>query len=433
MHSERKYSLYIPAYNAALTIGKCIKSAVIQKKPFAEIIVVNDASTDNTKTIAEQNGAMVINHDKNLGLAAARNTGIKNAKHDFIVSIDADVVLDKDFLFNIDKYFNTERFSGVSGKLIEEAGDIFSLWRSVNMKQHWGDKARFVPFMYGGISVFNRQVVENAGFYDTQYKTNFEDCDICRRITKDGGKFFYIPSAYATHIKKDTIYSLLKNFWSWQFNYYSEKNSYSDKEALDFKLKENTGLSNRLFCKSYTTGDFDSLYIDFLLSVYLSIKDIFYVFKKEPDDFVFSELMVLDAVLKLKGILKDDTLSLFAKRSDKNIFLIRMLLIFCFMLTKELLADDDFIEVFLKDMLFLFKAKDVSKKTLGMLIAFSKTDLDLYQVIKETDTFLNSNIYSEQNFIFDLKNCYNAWNENYQGVAKHLKESSLAVHNLNIF
>jgi GT2 family glycosyltransferase len=82
----------IPAYNAAAYLERAVDSAIRQSSPPDEILVVDDGSTDATAEIAASLGppVRVVRHDRNLGLAAARNTGIRAAKGDWIALLDAD-------------------------------------------------------------------------------------------------------------------------------------------------------------------------------------------------------------------------------------------------------------------------------------------------------------------------------------------------------
>lgn len=91
------FSIIIPVYNGERCIIKCLNSIYNQglKKEDFEVICVNDASTDNTaKVISEyqksHDNLKLINHEKNRRQGAARNTGVKAAKGEYILYIDAD-------------------------------------------------------------------------------------------------------------------------------------------------------------------------------------------------------------------------------------------------------------------------------------------------------------------------------------------------------
>lgn len=84
-------SVVIPAFNRAAMIGRAVRSALEQQPhPPAEVIVVDDCSTDATARAAEQAGARVLRHDANRGPAAARNTGIAAATQPWIGLLDSD-------------------------------------------------------------------------------------------------------------------------------------------------------------------------------------------------------------------------------------------------------------------------------------------------------------------------------------------------------
>lgn len=90
-----KVSVIIPTYNRSMSLIKSIKS--VQNQTFAdfELVVVDDASTDDTekkirKLSHKDKRIRIIKHDKNRGGSAARNTGIRNAKGGYIAFLDSD-------------------------------------------------------------------------------------------------------------------------------------------------------------------------------------------------------------------------------------------------------------------------------------------------------------------------------------------------------
>ncbi len=89
--SDAAISVVIPAYNAAGCVGRAIRSALAQTVPAAEIVVVDDGSTDDTGAVVESFGAAVrLIRRENGGPAAARNTGVKAATGDWLALLDAD-------------------------------------------------------------------------------------------------------------------------------------------------------------------------------------------------------------------------------------------------------------------------------------------------------------------------------------------------------
>lgn len=97
-----KLSIIIPTYNNEETIKRCLDS--IPKKKDMEIIVINDASTDNTSKILKQyKDIIVLNNKKNKGVSYSRNKGIDEAQGDYILFIDADdYIYSEDFNYIYD-------------------------------------------------------------------------------------------------------------------------------------------------------------------------------------------------------------------------------------------------------------------------------------------------------------------------------------------
>ena len=92
MNSEtagQSLSIIIPAKNEAAAIGDVVRTARAEF-PDAEILVVNDGSTDDTAAVAEQAGAKVITHPVSLGNGASIKTGARAASSDILAMLDGD-------------------------------------------------------------------------------------------------------------------------------------------------------------------------------------------------------------------------------------------------------------------------------------------------------------------------------------------------------
>ncbi len=99
--AQIKFSVIIPAYNAAATIARAIDSVLAQSYPNYEIIVVDDASNDDTCNIITEiysTEVTLIQKVANSGSSIARNTGMDAASGDFFAFLDADDVWHKDKL-----------------------------------------------------------------------------------------------------------------------------------------------------------------------------------------------------------------------------------------------------------------------------------------------------------------------------------------------
>lgn len=88
-YSENKFSIIIPAYNEEKIIGKTLENLLNMYKN-AEIIVIDDNSSDSTFEVAQKTGVKVIHHKFNKGYGASLKTGIKAAKNEIVCFFDAD-------------------------------------------------------------------------------------------------------------------------------------------------------------------------------------------------------------------------------------------------------------------------------------------------------------------------------------------------------
>jgi glycosyltransferase involved in cell wall biosynthesis len=95
-------SIIVPVYNVELYLAECINSLLIQTYKNIEIILVNDGSTDKSSFICKQyekrSSNIILINNSNKGLSAARNEGIQHAQGDYIIFVDSDDIIHKDYL-----------------------------------------------------------------------------------------------------------------------------------------------------------------------------------------------------------------------------------------------------------------------------------------------------------------------------------------------
>jgi glycosyltransferase involved in cell wall biosynthesis len=128
MQAVPRVSIIIPCYNAARTVAETIESALAQSETTIEVVAVDDGATDRTADIllslAAQHTRLRVVRQRNGGLAAARNAGIAAARAEFIALLDADDVIDRDYVaqhlqhmaeHNLDISFSRVRYIDVAG------------------------------------------------------------------------------------------------------------------------------------------------------------------------------------------------------------------------------------------------------------------------------------------------------------------------------
>lgn len=109
-----KISVIIPVYNSSKCLAACVDSIKNQTYTNLEIILVDDKSTDNSLNICKELAAkdkriVILAHEKNMGVSAARNTGIDMCSGDFITFCDADDMYEKTMLDTLKKASEVNR------------------------------------------------------------------------------------------------------------------------------------------------------------------------------------------------------------------------------------------------------------------------------------------------------------------------------------
>ena len=109
--------MIVPSFNAAANIEACVRSLQAQTYSPCEIIVVNDASTDNTAEVVAGLNVKLVNMKRNGGAGAARNEGVNVAQGDIVAFTDSDCVAPSGWIEKIVEEFESDPELGVVGGL----------------------------------------------------------------------------------------------------------------------------------------------------------------------------------------------------------------------------------------------------------------------------------------------------------------------------
>ena len=111
------FSVIIPLYNKAATIDRAMRSVLGQTFPEFEIVVVDDGSTDDGAAVVRRyvakDSRIRLIQQSNGGVSAARNTGIQDARYEYIVFLDADDEYLPDYLETMKRLINTYPQCGI--------------------------------------------------------------------------------------------------------------------------------------------------------------------------------------------------------------------------------------------------------------------------------------------------------------------------------
>ncbi len=111
-----KISVILPTHSRPDQLKDCLRSLLKQEYPTShfEVIVVDDSGTHYARHLLREFGELslrYIPHDRNKGVAAARNTGIRNARYPHVALLEDDLVLPPEYLLTIHNYFRLPRAS----------------------------------------------------------------------------------------------------------------------------------------------------------------------------------------------------------------------------------------------------------------------------------------------------------------------------------
>jgi GT2 family glycosyltransferase len=209
-----KLSVIVPVHNNGKDLLACLEALATSTRVPDELIVVDDASTDHSKQIAEELGARVIAlNGRARGPAFARNRGVEAAHGNVIIFIDADVAAHPDTLAKMEQYLVDQPqvaalFGSYDDAPIERG--LVSLFK--NLLHHYVHQhsKRQASTFWAGAGAIRREVFDRLGGFDEAFTApSIEDIELGLRLRGSGYVVWLCPDVQVTHLKKWSIRSLL--------------------------------------------------------------------------------------------------------------------------------------------------------------------------------------------------------------------------------
>jgi GT2 family glycosyltransferase len=243
-------SIIILTYNSAQHIDKLLKS-LDSFRDDAEILIVDNASTDETVKIARKFGEKVKVYETggNMGFAKGINFGSEKAKGEYLLFINPDSIFKKGSLIDmISVLEENEKAAVVGGKMISEsgvsersAGKFFNLWETLlivlGLDEKLGvrfspDKLTKVDFVSGGFMMVKSNIFKRLSGFDENFFMYVEDMEFCYRVKKAELETYFTPAVAISHkgqgssnrtfavvnIYKGIIYFYKKHKGNFQYN-----------------------------------------------------------------------------------------------------------------------------------------------------------------------------------------------------------------------
>lgn len=217
-------SVIICTYNREKYIYNVLKSIAINDYPREnyEIVLVDNNCTDNTRSECKRfvqefpDVAFRYFVETSQGLSHARNRGIKESTGELLVYVDDDALVNKAYLQTYASFFEQHpEIDAAGGPIIPQYETEEPLWMSPVIKalltgyKYLGDKAKEFPkndFPGGGNAAYRSYVFDKVGLFNVELGrkgdslVGAEEKDIFDKMTTQGMRFYYLPTAILYHI-----------------------------------------------------------------------------------------------------------------------------------------------------------------------------------------------------------------------------------------
>jgi len=215
------FTVIVPAHNEERVIAKTLSALELARSPGVEVIVVDDGSRDATAEIAGSFPVRVISQAR-AGKAAALNTGIAAARGEVIVVLDADTVLDPDFLDAVAPHFADPSVGAVAGNV--KVGNRRTLLArlqaleyivSLDLDRRTQDVLGVVAVVPGAAGAFRRAALVDVGGFPAE--TLVEDADLTIALLRGRWRIHYEPAALSWTEAPETVGDVLRQRRRWAY------------------------------------------------------------------------------------------------------------------------------------------------------------------------------------------------------------------------
>jgi GT2 family glycosyltransferase len=203
-----KISAIVPVWNGRDLLARLLASLEAQTRPVAELLIVDNGSTDGAGALARDRGARVIAMGRNAGFAAAVNRGIREACHPLVAIFNSDVEPAPDYLEKLgaaDAPFATGKIFSPTG-LLDASFDMTcrggTTWRSGAGQRDSPpfDQSREITSPPWTAVLYRAEVFRQVGYLEESFESYLEDVDFGLRCAARGIAGRYVPEARAVHV-----------------------------------------------------------------------------------------------------------------------------------------------------------------------------------------------------------------------------------------
>ncbi len=219
-------SILIPAYNEELVIENTIRSLLASDYSTYEIIVIDDGSQDNTSRVVSDNFG---NDERvrlftlaNAGKAGALNTGLRHARGEIIVALDADTLFAPQTIGALAHRFYDKQLGAIAGNAkVGNRVNLVTRWQALeyitsqNMDRRAFASLDCITVVPGAVGAWRKDLLVEVGGFPAD--TLAEDQDLTLRIRRLGYSIGYEETAIAWTEAPDNLRSLAKQRFRWAY------------------------------------------------------------------------------------------------------------------------------------------------------------------------------------------------------------------------
>lgn len=220
----QKIAVIVPVHNEELVIQNTIDALLNAGVEKNDLYVVNDASTDNTLSIVKNNNVRLLNLEHNGGKAVAQRKIIRHfllcERYDYIVFLDGDSIVDKNFLSEFRKAAKIYPNAGLLvGQVKSTRGNYLSALRSVeyavghDIYKSGQSNFGLIFVAPGCVSMYKSSVLKQLKI---EFDTLAEDMDLTMQVQRLGKEIKYVPNAIVYTQDPKTISDYIKQVTRWQ-------------------------------------------------------------------------------------------------------------------------------------------------------------------------------------------------------------------------
>jgi glycosyltransferase involved in cell wall biosynthesis len=213
--AQLRLSVIIPVRDGGTDFQVCLEALAASSRPPDELLVVDDASADDSADTARQAGArLVARNETARGPAACRNMGAEAASGDVLVFVDADVRVHPQALAGIENHLvSSPDVAALFGSYDDDPPHRNLVSRYKNLLHHWVHQhsRREASTFWSGLGAIRRDVFDAVGGFDEAYALpSIEDIELGVRLTSSGHRVWLCPDVQGAHLKRWGLVSMLR-------------------------------------------------------------------------------------------------------------------------------------------------------------------------------------------------------------------------------